>query len=201
MTGKRAAIQDRMGTIVISLIGLITSLASRLRWFRFVPRVLSITRHRRSHPSGQDLQEVVVSTVLHAPPAEVFAAIGNPRKPFLTSNPVTTLQVVGNQTMGAGTIYRWTFRLPFGITFRFDEVVTEWVEHERFAYRAISGWQMEAVNALTSEDGRTRLTFTLRYQLAGPWRWMIPRWLLRLGLRIAFEILRRQVERGGTSGQ
>jgi hypothetical protein len=36
-------------------------------------------------------------------------------------------------------VYRWGFELLLRLTFRFDEVVTEWVEPERFAYRAISG--------------------------------------------------------------
>ena len=84
--------------------------------------------------------------------------------------------------------------MPLGLTFRFDEVVTEWIEPERFAYRAISGWEMEAVNTLAPKDGSTRISFTLRYRFPGVWRWLIPRPLVRLGLRLAFANLRRRVE-------
>jgi uncharacterized protein YndB with AHSA1/START domain len=71
-------------------------------------------------------------------------------------------------------------------------VVTEWVEPERFAYRAVSGWEMEAVNALAPEDGGTRIAFTLRYRLPDVWGGLIPRPLVRL----AFANLRRRVEPG-----
>ena len=71
------------------------------------------------------MQEVTVKARIDAPPETVFSAIADPRKPFLTSNPFTTVTVVGEQTAGVGTVYRWKFALPLGLTFRFDEVVTE----------------------------------------------------------------------------
>src|SRR5829696_2459050 len=140
------------------------------------------------------MRDVTVKARCDAPPQTVFWAIADPRKPFLTSNPFTTMTIAGDQTSGVGTVYRWTFELPFGPTFRIDEVVTEWVEPERFAYRAVSGWEMEAVYALAPEDGGTRITFTLRYRFPGVWGRLIPRPLVRLGLRLAFANLRKRVE-------
>ncbi|MCZ7574394.1 MAG: SRPBCC family protein [Ardenticatenaceae bacterium] len=141
------------------------------------------------------MKEVVVTTRIAAPPEAVFAAIADPRKPFLTGNPVTTMTVVGDQTVGAGTVYRWTFALPLGLTLQFDEVVTEWIENQCLAYRAISGWEMAAASALAPDDGGTRVTFTLRYQLPGLWQWLIPRRLARLGARQALANLRNYVPR------
>lgn len=131
-----------------------------------------------SRPAEGRLREVTVSARIGAPPEAVFAAVSDPRKPFLTDNPFTTMTVVGDQTRGAGTVYRWTFTLPLGLRLRFDEVVTEWAEGERFAYRATSGWEMEAVTALAPLDGGTLVTFTLRYRLPGLWHHLMPRWLV-----------------------
>ena len=136
-----------------------------------------------------------------APPGVVFSAIADPRKPFLTSNPFTSMTVVGERTAGVGTMHRWTFKLPLGLTFRFEEVVTEWIELKRFAYRAVSGWEMQAVNALAPEDGGTEITFTLSYRFPGLWRWLIPRPLVRLGLRLAFANLRRRVEEDSSADE
>lgn len=139
------------------------------------------------------MKEVVISTHFNAPCQRVFACITEPRKPFLTRNPVTRMQVIGEQTSGIGTVYSWTFRLPFGLLFQFDEVVTEWVEPQRLAYRATSGWQMEAVAALRPEGDGTDQTFTLRYQLTRPWNWLIPRWLVWLGIWFSLANIRRML--------
>jgi uncharacterized membrane protein len=136
----------------------------------------------------------MATTYVDARPETVFAVIADPRKPFLTSNRVTHMEVVGEQTAGVGTVYRWTFRLPFGLRFTFDEVVTEWVEPERFAYRATSGWDIEAVTALAPEDGGTRVTFTLRYRLPEIWGWLIPKWLERLGSDRALANIQKHIE-------
>ncbi len=141
--------------------------------------------------AGREVREVAVSVHIAAPAATIFAAIGDPRKPFLTSNPLTAMTVISEQTTGVGTVYRWIFTLPLGLTFQFDEVVTTWVENERFAYRAISGWEMEAVTQLTPELSGTRVHFTLRYRLSGVWKWVIPRWLAQLGCRWALTNLAR----------
>lgn len=140
------------------------------------------------------VREITVTAHIDAPPEAVFSAIADPRKPFLTSNPFTTMSVVGEQTAGVGTVYRWKFALPFGLTFQFDEVVTDWVEPELFVYRAVSGLQMQAVNAFAPAGGGTDITFALSYRFPGFWRWLIPRSLVRLGLRRAFANLRRRVE-------
>ena len=147
------------------------------------------------------MKEVTVTVHVGAPPEVVFSAIADPRKPFLTSNPFTSMTVVGERTAGVGTMHRWTFKLPLGLTFRFDEVVTEWVEPERFAYWAVSGWEMEVVNTLAPENGDTRITFTLRYRLPGIWGWLVPRPLVRLGLRLAFANLRRRVEEDSSADE
>lgn len=140
------------------------------------------------------MREVTITAHVDAPPETVFAAIADPRKPFLTSNPFTTMAIGGERAMGVATVYRWTFKLPFSPTFQFDEVVTEWLEPEKFAYRAVTGWKMEAVNALAPEDGSTRITFSLRYRLPTSWGWLLPRPLVRLGLRLVFANLRKCVE-------
>lgn len=144
--------------------------------------------------AGRDVQEVTVSAHIAAPAATIFAAISDPRKPFLTSNPLTAMTVINEQTTGVGTAYRWTFSLPLDLTFQFDEVVTAWVENERFAYRAISGWEMEAVTQLTPELGGTYAHFTLRYRLSGVWKWVIPHWLAQLVCRWALSNLRNHIE-------
>jgi len=100
--------------------------------------------------------------LINAMPTAVFEAVANPNKPFLTINLFTHLEVVGSQRSGKGTIYRWRFTLPLGIRFQFDEVVIEWIEPERFCYRAISGWEMEATSQITPENNQTRITFHLR---------------------------------------
>jgi uncharacterized membrane protein len=82
---------------------------------------------------------------------------------------------------------------PLGLTFRFDEVVTEWAPNERIAYRAISGWEMEAGPVLTPERGGTRFDFTLRYRLPGLWK-LTPRWFMEWGCRKGLENLRKMIE-------
>ncbi len=144
--------------------------------------------------ADQEVQEVAVSIRIAAPAATIFTAIGDPRKPFLTSNPLTAMTVTSERTRGVGTVYHWTFMLPLGLRFQFDEVVTAWVENERFAYRAVSGWQMEAVTQLTPESGGTCVHFTLRYRLSGVWKWVIPHWLAQLGCRWALTNLRNHIE-------
>ena len=91
--------------------------------------------------TGEKIQQVEVGIHIDAPPEVVWAYMAD--LPFLRALPFTTLEVIG-KPVTVGTIYRWTFALPLGLTFRFDEVVTEWVENERIAYRAVSGWKMEA---------------------------------------------------------
>lgn len=91
------------------------------------------------------------------------------------------MEIIGQLNAGVGTIYQWTFTLPLGLKFSFKEVVTEWLEPERFAYRAISNWEMEAINALIPKNGGTTISFTLRYQFPPGWNWLIPRWVVKLG--------------------
>lgn len=114
------------------------------------------------------MKTVTVTAHLHASRGEVFSHVVDERKRFLTDNPVTEMQIVSAQTTGVGTMYRWKLTLPLGLRFRFDEIVTEWAEPERLAYRAVSGWDMEA-SALFEPDGNgTRETFTLRYRAPSP---------------------------------
>ncbi len=143
------------------------------------------------------MKTVVVTSLIDAQPRQVFAAIADPHKPFLTSNAFTRLDIVGDQVSGIGSIYRWIFTLPLRLPFQFDEVVTEWVEPERFSYRAISGWSMEATSQLTAENGQTRITFTLRYRLTGVGRWLIPHWLVLLGIQRSINQLKRSLEHVG----
>lgn len=133
-----------------------------------------------------------IETTIHidAPPETVWAYMSD--LPFLRALPFTTMEVIG-KLVSVGTKYRWTFAFPLGLTFRFDEVVTEWVENERIAYRAISGWEMEAGPVLTPEQNGTRFHFTLRYRLPGLWK-LTPRWLMELGCRQGLENLRKMIE-------
>ncbi len=80
-----------------------------------------------------------------------------------------------------------------GLRFHFDEVVTEWIEPERLAVRALSSWDMEAVGVLSSERGGTRLTYTVRYRPSGKWGWLIPGWLVWLGSQHMLAEIRRTV--------
>lgn len=144
--------------------------------------------------ASPQMKEITVSAFVDAPQARVFGAVADPRKPFLTSNRITRMEIVGKRTSGVGTVYRWFFTLPFGIRFQFDEVVTDWLEPERFAYRAISAWQMEAVTALSPESGGTRVAFTLRCRFPGVWHWLIPKWVMRRGARRAIANLRGMVQ-------
>ncbi|HBY97012.1 MAG: SRPBCC family protein [Ardenticatenaceae bacterium] len=138
----------------------------------------------------EQMQEVEVVIHIDAPPEAVWAYMAD--LPFLRTLPFTTMEVVGKPA-GVGTVYRWVFNLLLGLTFRFDEVVTEWVPHERIAYRAISGWEMEAGPVLTPENGGTRFHFTLRYRLPGLWR-LTPRWLMKWGCRQGLANLRKMIE-------
>ena len=147
-----------------------------------------------------EVREVTVTMHIPESPEAVFAVIADPHKWFLTSNRLATVMVASAQLVGVGTAYCWTFKLPLGRALQFDEVVTEWVENERFAYRATSGWDMNAINALTRVDDGTQVTFTLRYRLPGIWQWLIPRWLVRVGIRRALANLRRQVTVQTTGG-
>ncbi len=142
------------------------------------------------------MKEVTAVAHINSPRARVFSSVVDPRKSFLTNNPVTQMEVAGEQTAGVGTIYRWTFTLPLGLIFRFDEVVTEWIEPERLAYRAVSGWEMEALAVLIPDNGGTQETFTLRYRAPGLWNWLIPRWLVRLGIQRALANIQKAVAKG-----
>ncbi len=143
------------------------------------------------------MKEVIVIAHINAPREQVFSYVVDPRKSFLTSNPVTHMEVASEQMAGVGAIYRWIFTLPLGLTFKFDEVVTEWIEPSRLAYRAISGWQMEASAVLTPDNEGTQEIFTLRYHAPGLWSWLIPGWLVRLGIRPALANIQQAITKGG----
>ncbi len=133
-----------------------------------------------------------------APPERVFAVVADPRKPFLTGNPIVSMQVVSEQTEGVGTVYRWRFHLPFVGPFGFDEVVTAWEPGRRFAYRALTDWEMTAESRMEPEAGGTRVTFTLDYRLPGVWA-LVPRWLEQWAIDRALASIARRAE-GRTSG-
>ncbi|MEK7786980.1 MAG: hypothetical protein AAB658_16375, partial [Chloroflexota bacterium] len=78
--------------------------------------------------TNRKLQQVEVIIHIDALPEIVWPYMSD--LPFLAALPFTTMEVIG-KPVGVGTVYRWTFALPLGLTFRFDEVVTEWVENER----------------------------------------------------------------------
>lgn len=90
-------------------------------------------------------------------------------------------------------MYCWAFNPSLGLSFRSDEVVTEWVDNERIAYRAISGWEMQATVVLTPERGSTRFHFALRCRLPGLWK-LTPRWLIQLGCRQGLANRLRMIE-------
>lgn len=73
------------------------------------------------------LCRVRVSIDIAARPEAAFALIADPRKRFVAANPLTRMEVASNQQGGAGTVSRWSFRLPIGgPRFGFWKVVTEW---------------------------------------------------------------------------
>lgn len=136
------------------------------------------------------MEQVEVAIHIDAPPETIWAYMSD--LPFLRALPFTTMEVIG-EPVNVGTIYRWTFALPLGLTFRFNEEVTEWMVYERIAYRAISGWEMEAWAVLCQEDSGTCFQFTLHYQLRGFWK-LTPRWFMRLGCEKGLNNLRKMIE-------
>lgn len=168
-----------------------------LKWIWIPGWRIPVTLHdwgARTAQTTQSLSEVSASIYVDAPPSVVFETIADPEKPFTTANPLIDMTVVGDQTYGVGTVYRWTFNVPLGASLSLEEVVTEWVENERFAYRAISGWPMEAVNTLESEGGGTRLASTFRYRLPKPWCWLLPRRAVAVGVHGVVRNIRRYAE-------
>ncbi|MFZ3078114.1 MAG: SRPBCC family protein [Bellilinea sp.] len=140
--------------------------------------------------SNEQMQKVEVIIHIDAPREAVWAYMAD--LPFVRALPFTTMEVIG-EPVNVGTVNRLTFALPFGVTFRFDEVVTEWVENERIAYRAISGWAMEAEAVLKPEDGGTCFRFTLHYRFPGLWK-LTPHWLMELGCRQGLKNLKKMIE-------
>lgn len=145
------------------------------------------------------LRHASATTTIAATPERVFAAVADPRKPFLTRSPFVRMELGSAQTSGSGTLYRWAFRLPCGFrlpgwTFGFDEVVTAWEAPRRLAYRAVRGWAMEATTVMEPSAGGTRLTFTIDYHLPRPWSWLVTPFLERLGTGWAVARIKRLVE-------
>ncbi len=140
--------------------------------------------------SNEQMQKVEVIIHIDTPSEAVWAYMAD--LPFVRALPFTTMEVIG-EPVNVGTVNRLTFALPFGVIFRFDELVTEWVENERIAYRAISGWAMEAEAVLKPEDGGTCFRFTLHYRFPGLWK-LTPHWLMKLGCRQGLKNLRRMIE-------
>lgn len=138
----------------------------------------------------EQMQRVEASIHIDAPPDAVWAYMSD--LPFIAAFPFTTMEVTG-RPVGVGTQYRWTFALPLGLIFRFDELVMEWAPNERIAYRAISGWEMEAGATLAPESGGTRFHFILRYRLPGLWK-LAPRGFMQWGCRQGLENLRKMIE-------
>ena len=165
-----------------------------LAWQR--PR--AVAAHGRPRTTECRLHRVQVSTDIAADPARVFELIGDPRKPFITVNPMVRLTIVSAVSRGVGTIYRWSFGLPWGGSrIGFDEEVTEWIEGQRFAYRAISGWAMRASTELGPVPAGTHVIFSLEYRLPWPWGLLVPHWLEVLGARRALANMKRIAEYAG----
>ncbi|MBI4491632.1 MAG: SRPBCC family protein [Chloroflexi bacterium] len=148
----------------------------------------------RSEFTAEGMRQVQYQADFAARPERVFAAVTDPRKPFLTSNPMMHMELGSPQNRGVGTIYRWSFTLPLWPMLRFDEAVTEWEEGRRIAYRAISGWEMRAKGEFLSAPTGTHYVFTLEYRLPWPWNRLIPGWLEALALQQVVANLRQQVE-------
>lgn len=146
-----------------------------------------------ARPSGV-LPEGSSSIFVDAPPSVVCKTISDPAKPFATGSPFVDMTTGDDRTRRAGTVYRWTFDVPFGESLSLEAVVTEWEENARFAYRATSGWPMEAVNTLEPEGDGTRRTSTFRYRLPDPWRWLLPRRAVVFGVRHILRTIRRYAE-------
>lgn len=136
------------------------------------------------------MKQVEVVIHIDAPRGAVWAYMAD--LPFVRALPFTTMEAIG-EPVNVGTVNRLTFALPFSVNFRFDEVVTEWVENERIAYRAISGWAMEAEAVLKPEDGGTCFPFTLHYQFPDLWN-LTPHWLMELSCRQGLKNLKKMIE-------
>ncbi len=141
------------------------------------------------------MDEVQVSRHLVVSPGAAFAAVSDPRKPFLTESRFMKMRVISEETRGPGTRYRWEFRLPFVRPFGFDEEVTRWDEGHACAYRALTWWKMDAETVVEPELEGSRITYTMRYQLPRPWRRLVPRWFVRLGCQGALRSLGQSARR------
>jgi uncharacterized protein YndB with AHSA1/START domain len=168
-------------------------LAAMIGWG--VWRLGSYVRRRRREDATGQLRRVQACTGIAATPRQVWAAITEPRKAFLTSNPIARMELGSGQNAGVGTIYRWSFGLPFGgPRLAFDEIVTEWEAERRIAYRATTGWEMRTIGELHPIPSGTRDVFTIEYRLPWPWNLLVPRWLEVLGVRLALASLKRRAE-------
>ncbi len=165
----------------------------RLAALGFLIGALAFLFAAAKRSAGGTQVHVVGTRWMAASPERVFAVVTDPRKQFLTDNPITGMEVVGDRTEGVGTVYRWKFRLPFGPCFTFDEEVTAWEPNRRLAYRAMTGWEMTAESRLEAEGKGTRLTFTLDCRLPGLWG-LIPTCLMKLGISLALAGIARRAE-------
>lgn len=152
---------------------------------------------RRIQASKTRLRRVQARVEIAARPQQVFAIIVDPCKPFITSNPFVRMELGSDQMAGVGTIYRWSYGLPRGPRLGFEEVVTEWEEGRKMAYRAISGWDMHATGELAPTAGGTAYTFTLEYRPPRPWDFLIPHWLETLIIRGVLTNVKRHAEAEG----
>jgi hypothetical protein len=141
------------------------------------------------------VKQITVSRIIHAPPDRVFEAIEDPRGPFFVNNPFVNMHILGTQTNGIGTTYRWTFKLPFGYTYHFDEMITEWIKPERYVFKFLTGPKFDSMITLHPVNESTKIVFTICYQVAGIAGLFLPTWLMKFGANIGLHNIAKYLSR------
>lgn len=73
-------------------------------------------------------------------------------------------KAISKKRAGVGVTTRWTYEFK-GKTYTWDDIVTEWVDNKRIAWKSTSTWQMEDSFDLEPTEKGTRLIYTMDYKL------------------------------------
>lgn len=125
------------------------------------------------------MPRVTASILVEAPSEVVFQTVEMPPRPLLPTGGPRLVRPDG--LTGPGAVYRWEFK-RWGLGFRTDSVVTDYLPGVAIAFQGTRGWDMHAEARLQPESGGTRLLFHMRYRFGVPVRWLIPGALIRLGI-------------------
>jgi uncharacterized membrane protein len=119
------------------------------------------------------MPEASHSVEINRPAADVFAFLGDGENDPQWRSGV--LDVRRRSGRGQGAVYEQGVKGPMGRRVPADYEITAYEPDRRIAFRAIAGpVRPEGSYELTPIDGRTRVTFSLRYTPRGMGRLMSP---------------------------